>query len=315
MIIVLVAALAGGIAYLAITGRLSVTGASLTLPGSEVPTVATAPAEDPAKQPSMLAAPIAKNLPVDPEIMEDLSPAELLAKYPPDPSVAIAPGAAELAAWRRYGRASTVAADAPRLALLITGLGRNRADTVRAITGAPADASLSFDPDAAELADWIAAARAYGHEPLLDVPLRSNDAAGGLSTALGTPENLRRLDAILERAPMIAGIAVAGGESFLGDAAALDPILKRLHTAGLATIGLPITAPLTIGVDGTIPARSARDSIDASMRSAIALARRRGVAIMTVESSNVSDLLSEWYPALVGRDEISLVPVTAVVEE
>lgn len=314
MIVLLIAALAGGIAYLAMTGQLSMTGADLTLPGSEVRTATAAPAEDPAKLPSMLAAPIAKNIPVDPEIMEDLSPAELLAKYPPGPGVAIVPGAAELPAWRRYGRTSTVAADAPRLALLITGLGRNRADTVRAITGAPADVSLSFDPDAAALAEWLAAARAYGHEVLLDVPLRPG-AANGLSPHLGSTENLRRLDAMLARAPVIAGIAVMGGDSFLGDAAVLDPILKRLHAAGLATIGLPITAPLTIAADGAIAGRSARAAIDASMRSAIVLTRRRGVALITVDSSSTPDLLSEWYPTLVGRDEISLVPVSALIEE
>ena len=103
-------------------------------------------------------------------------------------------------------------AQAPRVALLIAGLGRDRIDTVRAITGTPPETSLSFAADTPELSAWIAAARAYGHEALVDLPLDQPASADGLAVERTPAENLRRLDALLARAPLAAGIAVSGGD-------------------------------------------------------------------------------------------------------
>ncbi|MGH6891339.1 MAG: divergent polysaccharide deacetylase family protein [Dongiaceae bacterium] len=321
--LMLVAALAGGIAYLAISGRLSVFGgASLTLPGADVPAAPAAipdqpPPDSAADLKSMPAIPVPKEIALRVAIERDLSPGELLAKYPPDPDNRLSADSADLPAWQRFGRGSAISPEARRVALVVTGLGRDRVETVRAITGAPPEASLSFGADTADLADWIEAARAYGHEALLDVPLRSEDApaVAGLALELAPAENLRRLDAMLESAPMIAGVAIAGGDSFLGDAAALEPILERLQTRGLAIVGLPVTAPLTIGADETIPAQATRKDIDKAMQSVTALARRRGVALAVVEASHAAYLFDGWYRATMERGEISLVPVSALVEK
>lgn len=314
MVLILIVALAGGIAYLAITDRSSQTGdVSLILPGPEV-RQATPTSQASKDLQSIPAIPAAKNIPVLPEITEDLSPIELLAKYPPDPTVRLEPGGADMPAWRRHGRASAIPPEASRLALVITGLGHNRADTVRAITGAAPETSLSFAADAVDLEWWIAAARAYGHEALLDIPLQSG-AAQGLSPDLGPAENLRRLDAMVARAPMIAGVTIIGGDAFLGEAAALEPILKKLQASGLAVIGLPVTAPLTLAADEAIMGHVTQSEVDGTMRSAVALARRRGAALASVDASNASDLLKEWYDSLAAGDEVSLVPVTALVEE
>lgn len=314
VLLIVVVALAAAIAFLAVTDRSSPSGdVSLALPGPEVPQVASASQASRDLQ-SIAARPAAKDIPLLPEIAEDLSPIELLAKYPPDSAARLDPGSADLPPWRRYGRASAVSPEARRLALVITGLGRNRADTVRAITGAPPEATLSFNAGAVDLEWWIAAARAYGHEALIDIPLQSG-AAQALGPDLGPAENLRRLDAMLARAPMVAGVATTGGGAFLGEAAALGPILKKLQASGLAVIGLPVTEPLTIAADTAITGRLARSEVDAAIRSAIALTRRRGAALAMVDASNASDLLKGWYDSLAATDEISLVPATALVEE
>jgi len=317
VVCLLLVVIAGAIAYLALAGSLGSAGrTTINLPGASVPATPAPIAPGGAAQlQSMPAAPVAKEISVSVAIEEDLSPAELLGKYPPDPSAALSPGAEDLPAWRRFGRASTISAQAPRVALIITGLGRDRIDTVRAITGAPAEASLSFAGDAADLAAWIAAARAYGHEALLDLPLDGAAPGTGLAPPLGPDENLRRLDAMLARAPMIAGVAVTGGDSFLADAASLQPLLKHLRTAGLAVVGLPVTAPLTIGADETIAARATQSAIDSSLQSVMALARRRGAALGIVDSSSTANLFPAWQRTLIGRDEISLVPASALVEE
>jgi hypothetical protein len=45
------------------------------------------------------------------------------------------------------------------------------------------------------------------------------------------------------------------------------------------------------------------------------LAIRRGSAVGFIDSSSAATLFPAWQRALVGRDEISLVPATALVEE
>jgi hypothetical protein len=316
VVCLLIVFIAGAIAYLALSGGHGTAGgASVSLPGGAVPQMPEAGTAGGTQLQSMPAAPVAKESSVGFAIEEDLSPSELLAKYPPDPSAALAEGDGDQPAWRRFGRPSTVSAQAPRVALLITGLGRDRVDTVRAITGTPPETSLGFAADVPDLPGWIAAARAYGHEALLDLPLDQPASADGLAIERTPEENLRRLDALLARAPLAAGIAVSGGEAFLAEAAALQPILKHAQGLGLAVIGLPVTAPLTIAPDETIVSDATQTAIGHSIASVMALAQRRGAALGAVDSTSAATLFPAWRRALVGRDEISLVPVTALVEE
>ena len=317
VVCLLIVFIVGAIAYLALGGGHGTTGgATVSLPGSTVPQMQEpSTAAGGTQLQSMPAAPVAKEISVGFAIEEDLSPSELLAKYPPDPSAALAEGDGNLPAWQRFGRQSTVSPQAPRAALLITGLGRDRIDTVRAITGTPPETSLSFAADAPELSAWIAAARAYGHEALLDLPLDRPTDPDGLAAGRPAEENLRRLDAMLGRAPMVAGVAVSGSETFLADAAALQPILARAQELGLAVIGLPVTAPLTVGADERIVSDATQTAIGRSIETIMGLAQRRGAALGAVDSTSAATLVPAWRRALVGRDEISLVPVTAMVEE
>jgi polysaccharide deacetylase 2 family uncharacterized protein YibQ len=323
LVCLLVVFIAGAIAYLALSGgRGSAGSATINLPGGAVPqaqstsqstsqgTTSTAGAT---QLQSMPAAPVAKETSVGFAIEEDLSATELLAKYPPDPTAALAEGDGSLPAWQRFGRHSTVSPQARRVALLITGLGRNRVDTVRAITGSPPETSLSFAADTPDLSAWTAAARAFGHEAFLDLPL--DQPASSLATGRSPEENLRRLDEMLARAPMVAGIAISGSEPFLADAAALQPILSHARGLGLAVIGLPVTAPLTIAADETIVSDATQTAIGRSIETVMGLAQRRGAALGVVDSTSAATLFPAWRRALVGRDEISLVPATALVEE
>jgi polysaccharide deacetylase 2 family uncharacterized protein YibQ len=314
VVCVLLAVIAGAIAYLALTGNHGTGGsATIALPGAGVPSAQDA-GPDAALQ-SMAAAPVAKEMEVSVAIEEDLSPSELLSRYPPDPTAALPAGAENLPPWQRFGRSSTISPEARRVALVIIGLGWNRTDTVRAITGAPPEASLSFDPKAADLADWIAAARAYGHEVFLDLPLDGTAGADGLAPEEKPEENLRRLNAMLAGAPKIAGVVVRGGEAFLANGAALQPILKHLEAAGLATVGVPVTAPLTVGADEVIAGVAAQATIDQTIDSMMGLARHRGASVGVVDASSAESLFPAWQRALVGRDDISLVPASALIEQ
>jgi len=336
------------IAYLKESGRMPGGGASLSLPGdvAVVPAPATAaggqgspdqnfsdqnsPDQDSpgAATPLHSMPPLAAGGDVAPDqepapmpaIDADLSPAELLDEYPPDPSLALEDSANAPDA-RSYRRASIVPADAKRLALVATGLGRDRAATARAIVGTPAEVSLSFAPGDTDLPDWIAAARAYGHEALVDLHLGGMAADVGavaevddrvLLAKLGPAENLRRLDAILAEAPKIAGVAIWITDSFLSDAAALTPILERLQSAGLIIVGLPVTAPLTLAADRILDGEvTSRETLALK-----GLVRQRGAALVLATPENAIALARNW--AQPGTDmavEMPLVPASALVED
>lgn len=330
------------IAYVKESGRMPGSGASLSLPGDVA--VVPAPAAPAGGQgspdrntpdqdspgtatPLHSMPPLAAGGDVAPDqepapmpaIDEDLSPAELLDEYPPDPSLALdeptdAPDA------RSYRRASIVPADAKRLALVATGLGQDRAATARAIVGTPAEVSLSFAPGGADLPDWIAAARAYGHEALVDLHLGGMANVGAVAKVddrvllaeLGPAENLRRLEAILAEAPKIAGVAIWITDSFLGDAAALTPILERLQSTGLIIVGLPVTAPLTLAADRILDGElTSRETLALK-----GLVRQRGAALVLATPENAIALARNW--ALPGADmtaEMPLVPASALVED
>ena len=74
------------------------------------------------------------------------------------------------AAGHRLGAA---AAGAPRVAIIIGGLGLNAEGTANAIARLPGAVSLGFAPYGGDLEREVAAARAAGHEILLQAPMES----------------------------------------------------------------------------------------------------------------------------------------------
>ncbi len=333
-------------AYVATGGRLSRSGGvSLSLPGAlgpapgatgqpqvQTPTAAPAGVEragDPSflqpMQPmaaagagSSAAPPPAPRYPV---ITEDLSPLDLLVRHTPDPELALT----ELAGTdaRRFRRPGTAPIGARRLALVATGLGIDRAMTAQAILALPPEVSLSFDPASAELEDWIAAARAYGHEALIDLELGTTESLAAapvdagesrLLAELGPQENLRRLDATLARAPKAAGVAISITDAFLGDAAALTPILERLQAGGWIAVGLPVTAPLTVAADRVFTDQVAANALARDAMALRTLARQRGAALAIGPAEVAIGLAEDLARVGAGASEIVLVPASALVE-
>lgn len=260
-----------------------------------------------------------------PIVTEELSPAEFLAKYPPGPALALvdrtladrtAPGAAEAA---RYRRPSSPPLSARRLALVGTGLGLDRISTAQAILSTAPDVTLSFAAGSPNLAGWIDAARAYGHEALIDLQLGTSESLAAdagdsaLLAELGPAENLRRLEAILARAPKAAGVVIEITDAFLGDAAALTPILERLQDGGWITVGLPVTAPLTVAADRVLDQSVSADAMAREARAIKGLAQRRGAALILGNAANAIALSQDWIGG--GHAEIALVPASALVEQ
>lgn len=326
------------VAYQLIGGRMPRSGASLSLPGDIVVPSPPPPATSggTAEQPTMLQPmpPLAEGsqstaepAPPLPEFDEDLSPAELLERYPPDPALSldqdeagdIQPGDADA---RRYRRPSSAPADAGRLALVATGLGIDRALTAQALIATPADVTLSFAARSDDLSGWIAAARAYGHEALVDLQLGTSGggAADGddriLRTELEPQENLRRLDAILAAAPRAAGVAISISDEFLGDAAALTPILQRLESGGWTMVGLPVTGTLIVAADRVVGQTLTAGGLSREILALKGLLRQRGSALVLATPEMAIALARNWLQMSANTTEqLPLVPASDLAEE
>jgi polysaccharide deacetylase 2 family uncharacterized protein YibQ len=244
-------------------------GAEVDLAASPTPRVATASAA--ATPPATTAAPLT---PMAAAVNDDnagaaeawpaLAPSALL-----EQSAAVVDRSLKALAFdrpprQRYARPFAAPDGRPLVAILVTGLGDDRAVAAAAVAGLPPDVTLSFDPKAPELADWIAAARAFGHEAMLDLPMQSKDGtdvgANGLLIGLNDAEMARRIDALADSGAESVGFAAAGGDALLLDehatASALAEI-ARLGRAFIDTSGEPMSqASVAAGTAGLAFARS-----------------------------------------------------------
>lgn len=231
--------------------RLFAPGAEVDLAPSPTPRVAAAPST-PADALTPMAAAVSGDSADGATDWPALPPSALLEQASSVGDRALKATAFDRPPWQRYARPFTAPDGKPLVAILVTGLGGDRAITAAAVAGLPPDVTLSFDPRPPELADWIAAARAFGHETMLDLPMQSKDradlGADGLVIGLNDAEMARRIDAIADRGAQSLGFAAVGGDALLLDdhatAAALLEI-ARLGRAFIDTSGEPMSQAAT----------------------------------------------------------------------
>ncbi|MEK7266004.1 MAG: divergent polysaccharide deacetylase family protein [Pseudomonadota bacterium] len=165
---------------------------------------------------------------------------------------------AELLKRTAYGSVPRVAADGRKpskfyaqqftpgdkrpVALIVGGLGINRALTERAIDELPPQVTLAFAPYAKDLTFWTKRARDAGHEIMIEIPMENRtgdeEALGpaALLTTRTAEENAQRLDWILSRFSGYFGVTNYLGAKFSGDRDAMEALLARIDTAGLAYV-------------------------------------------------------------------------------
>ena len=227
--------------------------------------------------------------------------------------------------------APALAAGPPRIAVVITGLGLAEAESEQAIDRLPPQISLSFSPYAEQLGDWIARARAKGHEALIDLPMEPvtfpNDDPGprALMTGLQTEENLERLRWILDRAQGYVGVAAMMGSRFAASEVALQPVFETLKARGILFLDNRSTEA---GVAGRLAARLAlphaindrwldgpnpnREAIDGHLVQIERLALDRGFSIAMSQTYPLTlDRVSNWAVSLEARG-FRLAPISAL---
>jgi polysaccharide deacetylase 2 family uncharacterized protein YibQ len=148
-------------------------------------------------------------------------------------------GADGRAPWKVYARPFDAADTRPRIAIVVAGLGLSGAATEAAIQGLPGAITLAFAPYADDLGSWLTAARAAGHEVLINVPMepldypRNDPGPLTLLTSLDSKANVERLEWMLGRAVGYVGIADFMGSRFTASRRNLRPVLQSLAERGL----------------------------------------------------------------------------------
>lgn len=218
-----------------------------------------------------------------------------------------------------------------KIAIVVTGLGLSARASEAAINGLPPAVTLGLLPYGADAPRWLTAARARGHEVLLQVPMEpfdfpdSDPGPHTLRTGGATSANAERLNWALSRFTGYAGVTNLLGDRFLSDADALAPFLTTVSRRGLyfydTGASLRSATPSVAGSLG-LPFAQGTNSLD-SIQTALEIDRRlaeleeaaraHGSAVGTAFVYPVSIArIAQWAKGLQARGFV-LVPVSAIV--
>lgn len=145
-------------------------------------------------------------------------------------------------AWHVYAHPAPPANGRPRIAVVISGMGLSEVPTRLAVQRLPAPVSLAFTPYGEALQEWVAQARASGHEVLLELPMEPYDypendpGPHALLTNLSAEENTDRLKWLLSRFSGYAGVINFFGGKFSTAETALGPVMAELKGRGLMIV-------------------------------------------------------------------------------
>jgi len=233
-----------------------------------------------------------------------------------------------------YARPAMIPAklkSAPRVALVVGGLGLSEEGTASAIAQLPGAVSLGFAPYGARLSDDVAAARDAGHETLLQLPMEpfdypsDNPGPHTLLTSASESQTLDDLHWLMSRFQVYAGVTNFLGGKFTASEAALSPVLRDLAARGLfyvddgasprslarsdaAAVKLPAAT-----ADVVIDAVQKPQAIDDALTRLEAAARANGSAVGVATALPLSvEHIARWARGLEAHG-LALTPVSAIV--
>ena len=129
--------------------------------------------------------------------------------------------------------------DAPRIAIIVGGLGISATGTADALAKLPAPVTLGFAPYGADLDRLAERARAENHEVLLQAPMEPFDYPDNdpgpqtLLTSLTPDQNIDRLHWQMSRFQGYVGIVSYMGARFTASEQSLAPVLRETAKRGL----------------------------------------------------------------------------------
>ncbi len=251
-------------------------------------------------------------------------------RYGPLPKIG-PDGAKPLNVYSRPIGITSVPADAPRIALLIGGMGLNPAETRAAIEKLPGAVTLGFAPYGSNLDAQVAHARDSGHEIVLQMPMEGfgeSESSGPhlLSTTQTKEQNLDDLFWLMSRFTGYAGTANFLGAKFTGDAVAFGPVLQEIGARGLyylddgtsprslaASLAASEGAPV-LRADVVFDLVDQPDAIAAALEKLAALAHQKGNAIGVATGLPAAVDAADSFARGLDQRGIALVPLSAMIK-
>jgi uncharacterized protein len=220
--------------------------------------------------------------------------------------------------------------DAPRIALIIGGLGVSANATADAIAKLPEEVTLGFVPYGADVAAFATRARTAGHEILLQVPMEPFDYPDNdpgpqtLLTTLTPQQNIDRLYTVMGKIQGYVGMTNTMGARFTASEESFSPILRETAKRGLIFVDDGSNPRSTAGriagagnlplvhADVVLDAVPTPAEIDRALDRLEMAARERSFAVGVSSALPVSiEHIAAWAKAAESRG-LLLVPVTAV---
>ena len=251
----------------------------------------------------------------------------LLASSPDGPVPVVAPDGRK--AMHVYAARFDSSDTRPRAAVIVTGLGISDQVTQMAIDRLPRGSTLAFSPYGQNLQNWIAAARAKGHEVLLELPMEPfnfpDDDPGTHTLMAGSQDNQTKLNWLLSRFSGYAGVVNMQGGKLLASPADLQPILSQIAQRGLymSEIGLsqrsqaPVVAKQTLAPYARATVQIDKvpgpDEIDAALEALANEAVERRAAIGSAAAApGVIERVATWAAKLEDRG-VAFAPASAAL--
>jgi polysaccharide deacetylase 2 family uncharacterized protein YibQ len=220
--------------------------------------------------------------------------------------------------------------NAPRIAIVVAGLGISAIGTSDALAKLPGPVTFGFAPYGADLDHLAARAREGGHEILLQVPMEPFDYPDNdpgpqtLLTSLNASQNIERLHWLMSRLQGYVGLANYMGGRFTATETALAPILREAAKRGLIYVE-DGNSPRSVAsqmagannlpyakADLTIDAVPTAAEIDRTLSRLEKTARDRGFAVGMANALPASiERIAVWAKAAESHG-LLLVPISAV---
>ena len=220
--------------------------------------------------------------------------------------------------------------NAPRIAIVVGGLGIGSTATADALGKLPGVVTLALAPYGSNLEQIAARARGNGHELLLQVPMEPFDYPDNdpgpqtLLTSLEVAQNIDRMQWLMSRFQGYVGIANFMGARFTASEQSLGPVLREAAKRGLIYLDDGSSQRSVAGqiagasnlpfakADLAIDAVPNPSDVDRALGRLETLARERGVAVGVASALPVSiERIAKWAKGIEGRG-VTLVPITAV---
>ena len=236
-------------------------------------------------------------------------------------------------AFALYARPRTLPvnrSDAPRIAIIVGGLGISATSTADALSRLPSPVTFAVAPYGVDLEKLASAARARGHELLLQVPMEPFDYPNNdpgprtLLTSLSADQNIERLHWLMARFQGYVGLIGYMGAKFTATEPALTPVLHDAGARGLIFVddgSSPRSMAGSLAGTGNVPFAKADIVLDAvptpaEIDHALArlemMAKERGFAVAYASAQPAAIArIAEWAKAVEQRGFV-LVPITMV---